>query len=431
MGTIYNNYMVRFAAVRFYFETYGCTMNQGESQDLMHCLSGMGHTVVSEVESADVAVVNTCVVIAPTERKILRRLHKLQEYGKRLVIIGCLASVARERLLQEFPGALVCGTSDYPSLPAILRQEFGVMGTTLENDELAGSSILPIAQGCRGSCTYCITKIARGDLKSYPIEELRDRAKRSLSQGVSEILVTSQDTAGYGMDGQERLPDLLRAICDLSGDFRIRVGMMNPDNLNDIVDDLAEVYQHPNLYRFLHIPVQSGSDHIIHAMGRRYSAKVFLDLVNKIRTAVPELTIATDVITGFPGETIEDHRATVRLMEDLRPNIINVTRFSARPGTAAEGLEDQVPGLVSKERSRELSALRFHISSQINSSKVGREYSVLVDEKGRGKSVMARTDDYLLVVIQDELPLWKRVRVKITSATPTHFYGSVLSDIEN
>ena len=423
--------MVRFAAVRFHFETYGCTMNHGESQDLMRCLSKMGHTIVSEVESTDVAVVNTCVVIAPTEGKMFRRLHKLQEYGKRLVIIGCLASVARERLLQEFPGALVCGTSDYPSLPAILRQEFGVMGTALENDEPTGSLILPIAQGCRGSCTYCITKIARGDLKSYPIEELRDRANRSLSQGVGEILVTSQDTAGYGMDGQERLPDLLKVICDLPGDFRIRVGMMNPDNLNDIVNELAEVYKHSKIYCFLHIPVQSGSDRIIHEMGRRYSAKVFLDLVNKIGTAVPELTISTDVITGFPGETIEDHQATVRLMEDLRPNIINVTRFSARPGTVAEGLKDQVPGFVSKERSRELSALRFHISSQINSSKVGRVYSVLVDEKGRGKSVMARTDDYLPVVIQDELPLWKRVNVKITSATPTHFFGSVLGDIEN
>jgi len=423
--------MVRFAAVRFHFETYGCTMNHGESQDLMRCLSKMGHTIVSEVESTDVAVVNTCVVIAPTEGKMFRRLHKLQEYGKRLVIIGCLASVARERLLQEFPGALVCGTSDYPSLPAILRQEFGVMGTALENDEPTGSLILPIAQGCRGSCTYCITKIARGDLKSYPIEELRDRANRSLSQGVGEILVTSQDTAGYGMDGQERLPDLLKVICDLPGDFRIRVGMMNPDNLNDIVNELAEVYKHSKIYCFLHIPVQSGSDRIIHEMGRRYSAKVFLDLVNKIRTAVPELTISTDVITGFPGETIEDHQATVRLMEDLRPNIINVTRFSARPGTVAEGLKDQVPGFVSKERSRELSALRFHISSQINSSKVGRVYSVLVDEKGRGKSVMARTDDYLPVVIQDDLPLWKRVSVKITSATPTHFFGSVLGDIEN
>jgi tRNA A37 methylthiotransferase MiaB len=150
-----------------------------------------------------------------------------------------------------------------------------------------------------------------------------------------------------------------------------------------------------------------------------------------MRRAVPELTLSTDVITGFPGETQQDHQATVELMEELRPNIINVTRFSPRPGTVAEGMGGKVPGWMSKERSRELTALRFRISSLINASKVGREYSVLIDERGKGSSVMARTDDYLPVVIMGEHALWQRVRVKITAAASTHLYGVVVTDMEN
>jgi tRNA A37 methylthiotransferase MiaB len=154
-------------------------------------------------------------------------------------------------------------------------------------------------------------------------------------------------------------------------------------------------------------------------------------MVRSLRAAVPELTVSTDVITGFPGETEEDHLSTVQLIEELRPNIVNVTRFSPRPGTVAERMGSQVPSWVSKERSRELTALRFHISSQINSSKVGREYPVLINERGKGKSVMARTGDYLPVVIKEELPLWRRVKVRITAAASTHLYGEVLQDMEN
>jgi threonylcarbamoyladenosine tRNA methylthiotransferase CDKAL1 len=430
-ATIYNKYMVQSAAVRFYFETYGCTMNQGESQDLMTFLKGLGHIVVPGLESADVAVVNTCVVIAPTERKILRRLRQLQDDGKRLVIIGCMASVAKEQLMGDFPGALICGTSDYPALPSMLRREFGIIGRSVDIAGPMGPAVLPIAQGCNGSCTYCITKLARGDLNSYPLEALVESSRKVISQGAKEIFVTSQDTAGYGMDGEERLPDLLKAICDIPGDFRVRVGMMNPDNLKEIIDGMAEVYHHPKLYRFLHLPVQSGSDRIIREMGRAYTVKEYLELIGRMRAAVPELTLSTDVITGFPGETAEDHRATVALMEEVRPNIINVTRFSARPGTVAEGMKDQVPGWMSKERSRELTVLRFRISGEINASKVGREYPVLIDEKGKGRSVMARTDDYLPVVIQGDLPMWDRVRVRITAAATTHLYGTIVRDMEN
>ncbi|MCG7844419.1 MAG: tRNA (N(6)-L-threonylcarbamoyladenosine(37)-C(2))-methylthiotransferase [Methanomassiliicoccales archaeon] len=419
------------AAVRFHFETYGCTMNHGESQEMMLIVKRMGHTVVSDLESSEVAVVNTCVVIAPTERKILRHLNELQNNGKRLVIIGCMASVAKQKLARDFPGALICGTTDYPGLPSLLKEEFGIVGESTDIEGATGPLVLPIAQGCNGCCTYCITKLARGDLDSYPLRGLVDKARAVISQGVKEILITSQDTAAYGMDGSDRLPDLLRAVCALPGDFRVRVGMMNPDNLKEIVDDLVGAYKHPKVYRFLHLPVQSGSGSIIREMGRAYSVQDYLGMVAKMRKAVPELTLSTDVITGFPGETEEDHTATVALMEALRPNIINITRFSSRPGTVAEGMKMQVPGWVSKKRSRELTALRFSISSQINASKIGREYTVLINERGKGNSVMARTNDYLPVVIKGEHELWQWARVKITAAATTHLYGAIVQDMEN
>jgi tRNA A37 methylthiotransferase MiaB len=207
--------------------------------------------------------------------------------------------------------------------------------------------------------------------------------------------------------------------------------MMNPDNLAEILDGMIEAYQHPKVYRFLHLPVQSGSDRVIRDMGRDYTSMEYLEMVRRMRSSLPELTLSTDVITGFPGETEEDHRRTVELMEQLRPNIINVTRFSRRPGTVADGMKGQIPGWVSKERSRELTRLRFRISSEINASKVGRAYSVLIDEHGKGNSVMARSDDYLPVVIKGDHKLWQRVNVRIIGHASTHLYGAIVPGMEN
>jgi len=416
--------------VKFLVETYGCTMNQGESAELAARLSSLGHLQVFDENQADVALINTCVVIEPTERKILRRLRYLRDSGKKLIIVGCMASVSPEGLREEFPDALISGTSEYPRFMSVLENEFpgcGVATPLKEQEQL----VLPIAQGCNGSCSYCITKLARGDLVSYPLNGLVSRVEQALNLGAKEVLVTSQDTAAYGMDGDDRLPDLLKAICDIPGEFRIRVGMMNPDNLVEILDRMIEAYRHPKVYKFLHLPVQSGSDRIIKDMGRAYTSRGYMEMVRSIRSSIPELTLSTDVITGFPRETEDDHRHTVELMEQLRPNIINVTRFSRRPGTVADTMKGQVPGWVSKERSRELTLLRFRISSEINASKVGRIYSVLINEKGKGSSVMARTDDYLPVVIKGDHELWRRVRVKITAHASTHLYGVTVPEMEN
>jgi len=416
--------------VKFLVETYGCTMNQGESAELADRLCSLGHQQVTEENEADVVLINTCVVIEPTERKILRRLRYLRDEGKRLIIVGCMASVSPGQLREEFPGALISGTSDYPRFMTLLEGEFRRCGDPVSLGR-QGQLVLPIAQGCNGSCSYCITKLARGDLVSYPLKELVRRVDQALGQGTKEILVTSQDTAAYGMDGNDRLPDLLRAICELPADFRVRVGMMNPDNLSEILDGTIEAYQHPKVYKFLHLPVQSGSDRVIREMGRAYTSQAYLEMVRRMRSALPELTLSTDVITGFPGETEDDHRMTVGMVQQLRPNIINVTRFSRRPGTVADLMKGQVPGWVSKERSRELTRLRFQISSEINASKVGRTYSVLIDEKGKGSSVMARTDDYLPVVIKGDHELGQRVDVRITGYASTHLYGTLVPGMEN
>jgi len=416
--------------VKFIVETYGCTMNQGESAELASRLCSLGHQRISDENEADAALINTCIVIEPTERKILRRLRQLRDRGKRLIIVGCMASVNPDDLRKEFPNAMVCGTSDYPRFMNVLEGEFQRCGEATSFGD-RGPLVLPIAQGCNGSCSYCITKLARGDLVSYPMKGLVRRVEQALEQGAKEGLVTSQDTAAYGMDGDDRLPDLLEAICDLPGDFRVRVGMMNPDNLVEILDGMIEAYQNPKVYRFLHLPVQSGSDRIIREMGRAYTSLDYMEMVRRMRSSVPELTLSTDVITGFPGEADEDHRRSVELMERLRPNIINVTRFSRRPGTVADGMEGQVPGWVSKERSRELTRLRFRISSEINASKVGRTYSVLIDEHGKGNSVMARTDDYLPVVIKGDHDLWQRVNVRIIGHASTHLFGAIVPGMEN
>lgn len=403
-------------------------MNQGESHDMALKLLALGHQRVQDESEADLAVINTCVVIKPTETKIMRRIRQLNQTGMDLVIAGCLPAVARADLASEFPDSILISPPEYGDFKELIMVKFGEGKgpmPTLPDSTTIG--ILPISQGCLGNCSYCLTKKARGDLTSYPELVILDRLRTLLKNGAREVQLTAQDTGCYGLDIGSDLGNLLSTVQAVDGDFMIRVGMMNPDSLNMVDGKVQTAWSGDKVYKFLHLPVQSGSDSVLKAMKRGYGVRTFEAQVVSFRSHFSRMSLSTDIITGFPGETDEDHRASVELIERVRPSIVNVTRFSPRAGTPAAKAKAQVPGWVSKERSREMTEVRFKMSSEFYQQFLGEETTILLTEIGKGESLVGRTIEYAPVAITAMArQLGERVEVKVTGAASTHLLGRVL-----
>ena len=401
-------------------ETYGCTMNQGEGRLLEEKLASLGHHIIDDASDADLVVLNTCTVIKETERRMLKRMAELSAQRKGLVVTGCMASIQTDEIVRAAPKALIMAPRDYQHFPGLVEDHFGC-GTGTMVLPSPTTLILPIAQGCIGNCTYCITKLARGTLSSYPMADIISQAQHGIEEGARELLVTAQDTACYGFDLGTNLPALLGSLTELPGEFMVRVGMMNPDNLSRIVDRLLPAWTSPKVYQFLHLPVQSGSPAMLEAMNRGYGPGDFISLAKRLRRASPHMTLATDVIVGFPGETEEDHRSTVDMLKEVRPDIVNVTRFSPRQGTPQPGQKSGT-GLVAKERSRR-SPLRVR---DLPGDQWGhdRKQGANNDHRGgEGGTVIGRTSSYKPVVVKGRHPRDRRWRWSIIRSAATHLFG--------
>ena len=410
--------------MKAWVESYGCTMNQGEGAQLEARLASMGHVLVSDPADAELIVVNTCTVIRETERRMLKRLEELSRQQRNVVVTGCLAAVQSGEAAKRAPGALIIPPRSYGSFAELVEERFGLpQPPPSVITPAATSAVLPIAQGCLGNCSYCITRLARGSLVSYPMDGLVEEVRRHVASGAVELMITAQDTAAYGMDRNTDLGRLLEAITAIPGDFRARVGMMNPQSLAPILPSFLAAWRSPKIYQFVHLPVQSGSERMLEAMNRHHAPKEFENIVERLRSTSPDMCLATDVIVGFPGETDDDHRATVELIRRIRPDVVNVTRYSPRPGTEAARARNQVPGWRSKERSREMTALRMDIGMELHISRIGMEESVLITERGKKGTMIGRTDAYRPVVVRGNNPIGSRLPVIMTDATPTYMMG--------
>lgn len=407
-------------SMRYFVETYGCTMNFGEGRRLSEDLASLGYEEVFSADDADIVVLNTCTVVGTTEKHMIDRLSELKHMGKETVVTGCLAAAQPRRVEIRLPDAPILPPRRYGDFRDLIIDRYGVAGPPRQVRHQK-NAILPIAQGCLGSCTYCITRIARGALSSYPPQELRGCFGRMVDEGASEILLTAQDTACYGRDIGSSLPGLLSLLLEKEGDYRVRIGMMNPNALLPICDALLDVMEDPRVYRFLHIPVQSASDDVLGRMGRGYGIAVFESLVSRLRERCPGISIATDVICGFPGESDADHRATAEMIRRLRLDTVNITRFSPRPGTPAADME-QVHGRISHGRSVELTGIKNATELDVNTGLVGRRFRALSSEKGKEGTVL-RTDTYRPVVVRDDIPVGEFREVEITDARPTYLIG--------
>jgi MiaB-like tRNA modifying enzyme len=408
--------------MRFYLETYGCTANQGNSEAFASALIERGHLQAS-LEEADLVIVNTCAVTERTERDMKKRLSELQ--GDRLVVAGCLPS-AIPAAVRDIKCRGVMGVLGSRSGQKI-GDGYDPERSRRENDSAARrlTAAVNISEGCLGRCSYCIVRRARGTLKSRTVEEIAEDVRRRLRGGAVEVQLASQDAAAYGLDRGSSLPELLDAVAGIDGDFRVRVGMMKPDLLAPILEDLIRSYEDPKVYRFLHLPAQSGSDRVLEAMNRGYSGADFLYMAARFRSAFSDLTVYTDVIAGFPGETDEDFAATEDLVRKAQPDKVNVTMYSSRPGTAANSLCD-MPSRFKKDRSRRIARLWQEIAGRRNGRYLGEEIVARVTERGRGRTVMARGDNYRKIAVSEPLPLGSAHRFKIVRTTPFYLDGEAI-----
>ncbi len=380
-------------------------MNRSDSQIMESLLKKAGWIEVDRPEEADVLILNTCNVKTPTEQRMIHRARVLSKYGP-LIAAGCMAK-SQPELLRPFSKVLIAPRSINSIVEAALLAIEGRKGEFLDwrrldkasyaRDPLGLIGIVPIAEGCLGSCTYCITKLARGGLTSFPKDSILDRVRDFLRKGAVEIWLTAEDTGVYGWDVGTDLPDLLRDVISIEGEFRIRVGMMTPSSALKIADRLLDSLESPKIYKFFHLPVQSGSNRILRLMGRDYTAEDFVSLVKLIRGRYEDSTISTDVIVGFPGETEEDFNQTLRLLEEVQPDVVNLSRFGPRPKTKA-ALLPQLPVNVIKRRSKEAAELIEEIKEKRNERFLGREFVVLASE-ATPKGIQGRTPSYKPVAL--------------------------------
>jgi len=410
--------------MRYFVESYGCTMNFGEGRKLSRDMASLGYSEASDAKDADIVILNTCTVVETTEKRMLARISELKKMKKEVIVTGCMAKVQPKRVEIRLPESIVLPPSDYHEFAKLVADRYGAAGPPITLQQ-GTDAILPVAQGCLGNCTYCITKFARGKLKSYPSAELVSEFNGFVDDGAKEILITAQDTACYGIDLKTDLPSLMRSMLAHKGDYRLRVGMMNPNHLKRIVDGMTDVMlEDDRVYRFLHIPVQSGSDKVLKDMNRGYKASDFMELVDRLRSSIPEISIATDIITGFPGETDEDHELTKQLIRDLHADTLNITRFSARPGTEAAAME-QLHGRILKERSTELTELKNEVEYGVNKRLIGQRFRALATEVGK-EGTIVRTGYYRPVVIREDIPLGTFLDVEISDCRSTYLFGKVL-----
>jgi MiaB-like tRNA modifying enzyme len=413
---------------RYHIETYGCTSNRGESRRIERRLRDAGHRPVDGPGAADVAILNTCTVVEKTERNMLARAAELdRETPGDLVVTGCMALAQGERFREAGVDAEVLHWDEVPE--AITNGECPTATPDTEPvlDGVVG--ILPIARGCMSDCSYCITKRATGKIDSPPVSENVDKARALVHAGAKEIRVTGQDTGVYGWDaGERKLAELLERICtEIDGDFRVRVGMANPKGVHGIREDLARVFaEHEKLYDFLHAPVQSGSDDVLGDMRRQHQVSEYLEVVETFDDALDHWTLSTDFIVGFPTETDRDFRQSMALLGETRPEKVNVTRFSKRPGTDAADMKG-LGGTVKKERSKAMSELKREIVGEAYEAMVGDRREVLAVRPGTGDSVKCRDSAYRQVIVEDA-PEWgvepgDFLEVEVTGQNTMYAFG--------
>lgn len=425
--------------MRFYLETYGCSANQSDSTIMKDLLAADGWRETPDEDEADLLIVNTCGVKKPTEDKIINRIKALNDLGRPVLISGCLPRIDPVAMADLDYSVMIDVDGVQEISDAARRAIEGARRLRLIYERPASKpsyissklsttvGVVEIQEGCAYGCTFCGTKSSRGDLYSYPADDIIRAVSRLVKAGAREVWFTGQDVAAYG-DGD--LPRLLRMLGTVDGEFRVRVGMMTPVFAKRIIEGLLSLFPSRSVYQFFHIPVQSGSDLVLGAMKRGYTAKMYAELIDGIRGRLNDVTLSTDIIVGFPTEDAEAFEDTLKLLESTRPAVINLSKYWKRPGTEAARMKDLDSGVISS-RSRMLYQMTLSIMKEENERWLGWEGEAVIIERGTVKGTwVARNYAYKPIVVkQDEMangnPLGRRITVHIEGAGQTHLKAKV------
>lgn len=432
---------------RYLLRTFGCQMNEHDSERIAGLLTADGYVPTEEAARADVVIFNTCAIREHAEHRLygnLGHLRPLKERNPRMriVVAGCLAQKDGAVILERAPWVdVVVGTHALPELLRLLRaaETEGPQLDIREYTEVFPSALparrevahhawVSVSVGCDNACTFCIVPLVRGPQRSRPLEEVLAEVRGLAEQGVLEVTLLGQNVNTYGRDltvpgspGRPRFAELLRCVNEIEGLRRIRFTSPHPHDFTpDVIEAMASCEK---VCEHIHFPLQSGSDRILRAMRRSYRRERYLAWLDRIRAAIPGIAVTTDIIVGFPGETEEDFRATLEVVERARFDQAFMFQYSPRPGTPAASMPDQVPKGVVQDRFERLVALQEAISLEIMRDHVGRSVEVLVEGTGRKGGTQGRTRTNKVVHLPDALEPGTFVEARIVSAHPHHLVG--------
>ena len=407
---------------KLYIETYGCQMNVADSEVIASVMKMAGYDTAPSAEEADAIFLNTCSVRDNAEQKILNRLEALRALRKKrphliVGVVGCMAERVKDELIERHGVNLVAGPDAYLSLPDLMAA--AEAGEKAINVELSTtetyrdvvprhigaariSGFVSIMRGCNNFCTYCIVPYTRGRERSRDVESILREARDLREHGFREVTLLGQNVNSYRFTREDgtviTFPDLLRTVARAVPDLRVRFTTSHPKDMSD--ETLHVIAEEPNVCRHIHLPVQSGSSRILKLMNRKYDREWYLERVAAIRRIIPDCGLSTDIFCGFPGETEEDHRLSLSLMEECRYDSAFMFKYSERPGTyASRHLPDDVPEEVKIRRLNEIIALQNRLSAEANARCVGRTYEVLVEgvSKRSREQLFGRTEQNRVV----------------------------------
>ena len=442
--------------MKILFISLGCDKNLADSEEMLGLLTGNGHEIVDSEEEADAIVINTCCFIHDAKEESVNTILEMAEYKKTgtckiLIVTGCMAQRYKEEITKEIPEVdAVLGTTSYGDIVKALNeaeagyvfQEFKDINALPEDSGrrviTTGGHFgyLKIAEGCDKHCTYCIIPSLRGKFRSVPEERLLKQAEYMASQGVRELILVAQETTVYGTDlyGKKTLHILLKKLCQIKGIRWIRVLYCYPE---EIYDELIQVMkEEKKICHYLDLPIQHASDRILKRMGRRTSKAQLVGIITKLRREIPDIVLRTSLITGFPGETEEDHQELMEFVDEMEFDRLGVFTYSPEEGTPAETMEGQVPEELKEERRDEIMELQQEISLEKGNDRIGQELLVMIEGKVSGESAyIGRTygdapkvDGYMFVQTGELLVTGDFAKVKVTGAMEYDLIGELANE---
>ena len=436
------------------FISLGCDKNLADSETMLGMLASRGYQIVDEEEKADVIIVNTCCFIHDAMEESIETILQMAEYKKSgslkaLIVTGCMAERYREEITKEIPEVdAVLGTASYGHIldavdEALKGHSYLMMEPLntlpiIETHRLVTTgghyAYLKIAEGCDKHCTYCIIPKLRGNFRSVPMDHLIKEAEQLAADGVKELILVAQETTLYGKDlyGEKKLPELLHKLCQISGIRWIRILYCYPE---EITEELIQTMkEEPKICHYLDLPIQHASDGILKRMGRRTSKEELVHIISRLREEIPDITLRTTLITGFPGETQEQHKELMDFVDEMEFDRLGVFTYSPEEGTPAASMPDQIEESIKEDRRAELMELQQEIAFEQAENMIGKEVLVMIEGKvadenayvGRTYKDAPNVDGLIFVNTDAELMSGDFAKVKVTGACEYDLIGELM-----